>query len=152
MSTTQRASGGGDSSGGGAVQRMIHKVGGGSSYPTLTKMNYSEWALLMKVKIKGRGLWSTVETGGGDHQEDMMALDVLLSAVPLEMVSAVASKDTTKAAWETIKTMRIGDDRVREVAAQHLLRQFEEESIEDYSMRLSGMVQHLAMLGETVAE
>jgi hypothetical protein len=74
-----------------------------------------------------------------------------LSAVPLEMVSAVASKDTAKAAWETIKTMRIDDDRVREVAAQHLLRQFE-ESIEDYSMRLSGMVQHLATLGETVAE
>jgi hypothetical protein len=40
---------------------------------------------------------------------------------------------------------------------QHLLRQFEttkikeEESIED-SMRLSGMVQHLATLGETIAE
>jgi hypothetical protein len=54
--------------------------------------------------------------------------------------------------------MRIGDDRVREVAVQHLLRQFEtieikeEESIEDYSMHLSGMVQHLAMLGETVTE
>jgi uncharacterized membrane protein YgcG len=42
------------------------------------------------------------------------------------------------------------------VAAQHL-HQFEtaeikEESIEDYSMRLSGMVQHLATLGKTVAE
>jgi hypothetical protein len=99
-----------------------------------------------------------VETGGGDHQEDMMALDVLSRAVPPEMVSAVASKDTAKVAWETIKTMRIGDDRVREAAAQHLLPQFEtveikeEESIDDYSMHLSGMVQHLAMLGETVTE
>jgi hypothetical protein len=88
----------------------------------------------------------------------MMALDVLSSAVPLEMVSAVASKDTTKSAWETIKTMRVGDDRVRLAATQHLLRQFEtaeikeEESIEDYSMRLSGMVQHLATLGEIIVE
>ncbi len=158
MSTIQRAGGGGDSSGGGAVQRVIHEVGGGSSYPTLTKTNYSDWTLLMKVKLKARGLWSAVESGGGDHQEDMMALDVLSSAAPPEMVSAVASKDTTKSAWETIKTMRVGDDRVRAAATQHLLRQFEtaeikvEESIEDYSMRLSGMVQHLAKLGETVAE
>jgi hypothetical protein len=110
------------------------------------------------VKLNARGLWSAVESGGGDHQEDMMALDVLSSAVSPEMVSAVASKDTAKSVWETIKTMRVRDDRVRAVAVQHLLRQFEtaeikvEESIEDYSMRLSGMVQHLATLGETVAE
>jgi hypothetical protein len=105
MSTTQRAGGGGDSSGGSVVQRVIREVGGGSSYPTLTKTNYSDWALLMKVKLKARGLWSTVETSGGDHQEDMMALDVLSSAVPPEKVSAVASKDMAKAPWETIKTM-----------------------------------------------
>jgi hypothetical protein len=158
MSMTQRAGGGGDSLGGGAVQRVIREVGGGSSYPTLTKTNYSDWALLMKVKLKAKGLWLAVESGGGDHQEDMMALDVLSSAVPPEMVSAVKSKDTAKSAWETIKTMQVGDDRIRAAAAQHLLHQFEtaeikeEESIDDYSMRLSGMVQHLATLGETVTE
>jgi hypothetical protein len=35
----------------------------------------------------------------------MMVLDVLSSAVPPEMVSAVASKDMAKSVWETIKTM-----------------------------------------------
>jgi hypothetical protein len=93
-----------------AIPRVICEVGGGSSYPTLTKTNYSDWVLLMKVKLKGRGLWSAVESGGGDHQEDMMALDVLSSAVPPEMVSAVASKNM-------VKTMRVGDDRVRAAAA-----------------------------------
>jgi hypothetical protein len=66
MSSGQRGSGGGDPSSGGAVQQVIREVGGGSSYPTLTKTNYSDWALLMKVKLKARGLWSTVESGGGD--------------------------------------------------------------------------------------
>jgi hypothetical protein len=53
------------------------------------------------------------------------------------MVSVVASKDMTKSVWETNKTMRVSDDRVKAAAAQHLLRQFEmtkikeEESIED---------------------
>jgi hypothetical protein len=38
------------------IQRVIHEVGGGSSYPALTKTNYSDWVLLMKVKLKARAL------------------------------------------------------------------------------------------------
>jgi hypothetical protein len=88
----------------------------------------------------------------------MMALNVLSSAVPPEMVAAVASKTSAKAAWDTIKTMRVGDKRVRELMVQQLLQQFETaefkegEAMEDFSMRLSGMVQHLATLGEIVEE
>jgi hypothetical protein len=88
----------------------------------------------------------------------MMTLDVLSSAVPPEMVFVVASQATTKGAWDTIKVMRIGDDRVREATAQTLLRQLESaafkegESMEEFSMHLSDMVQHLATLGETVDE
>jgi hypothetical protein len=52
--------------------------------------------------------------------------------------------------------LRIGDDRMRAATTQQLLRQFEnatfkeDETIVDFSMRLSGMVQHLATLGEKV--
>jgi hypothetical protein len=42
------------------IQRVIREVDGGSSYPILTKTNYSDWALLMKVKLKARGLWSVI--------------------------------------------------------------------------------------------
>jgi hypothetical protein len=58
----------------------------------------------------------------------------------------VASRDTAKEAWEAIKVMRVGDNCVRASTAQHLLRQFENatfkegESIEDFSISLSGMV------------
>jgi hypothetical protein len=38
------------------IQRLIREVGDGSSYPALTKTNYSDWALLMKVKLKVRAL------------------------------------------------------------------------------------------------
>jgi hypothetical protein len=34
------------------IHRVIHEVGGGSSYHVLTKTNYSDWALAMKVKLK----------------------------------------------------------------------------------------------------
>ena len=45
------------------IQRVIREVSG-SSYPVLTKTNYSDWALLMKVKLKARSLWNIVEKGG----------------------------------------------------------------------------------------
>jgi hypothetical protein len=38
------------------IQRVIREVGGGSSYPALTKTNYSDWTFLMKVKLKTRTL------------------------------------------------------------------------------------------------
>jgi hypothetical protein len=38
------------------IQMVIHEVGGRSSYPTLTKTNYSDWAFLMKVKLKVQAL------------------------------------------------------------------------------------------------
>jgi hypothetical protein len=38
------------------IQRVIHEVGGGSSYPSHTKTNYFDRALLIKVKLKARAL------------------------------------------------------------------------------------------------
>jgi hypothetical protein len=34
------------------IQRVIREVDGGSSYTALTKTNYSDWMLLIKVKLK----------------------------------------------------------------------------------------------------
>jgi hypothetical protein len=50
--------------GGGAgdivVREIVRESGGGSgvvvSWPTLTKTNYTEWAILMRVKLQGVGL------------------------------------------------------------------------------------------------
>jgi hypothetical protein len=99
------------------IQRVICEVGGRSSYPALTKTNYSDWALLMKVKLKARTLWSIIENGGTDQQEEMMALDALCDTVPPEMVPMLAKKETAKEAWDTITTMRVGDDRVKKATA-----------------------------------
>jgi hypothetical protein len=140
------------------VQRVIHEVSGGTGFPTLTKMNYFDWAALMKVKLKVRTLWVAVDPGGADPHDDMMALDVLASAVPPKMVSTIANEETTKEAWDAIKTMCVDDVRVRNLTAQHLRRQFdlttsrEDENIDDYSLRLSSMVAQLATLGVMLDE
>jgi hypothetical protein len=80
------------------IQRVICEVDGESSYAALTKTNYSDWALLMKVKLKARALWSVIENDNADQHEEMMALDALCSTVPPEMVPTIAKKEMAKEA------------------------------------------------------
>jgi hypothetical protein len=71
----------------------------------------------MKLKMQARHIWDAVEFDDAEYDDDRSALDAICSAVPEEMVSALATKATAKEAWEAIKTLRIGDDRVRKATA-----------------------------------
>ena len=72
----------------------------------------------MKVKLKARHLWKVIEGGNVNPDNDMMTLDALCTAVPPELAMAISDKDTAKEVWDAIKTMRVGDDRVRKNTAQ----------------------------------
>jgi hypothetical protein len=50
------------------VERVVEKVASASpaNYPLLTKSNYNQWALLMRIKMEARGLWEVVETDDAD--------------------------------------------------------------------------------------
>ena len=65
-----------------------------------------------------------MEYGDGDR-DDRSALATLLHAVPPEMIRALAGKDSAKEAWETLRTMRMGSERVREAKAQTRRHEFE---------------------------
>jgi hypothetical protein len=140
------------------VQQAVREVGGGTAFPVLTKTNYSDWTMLIRVKLKVRGLWVAIDKGGVDPQEDRMALDALVSVVPPEMVANMADKLSTKEAWDAITTMRVGDERVKKAATQQLCSQFdhatfrEGESVKDFSIWMNSMVATLATLGEVVEE
>ena len=142
----------------GMVQRVIREVSAGTVFPMLTKTNYSNWALLMKVKLRAPLLWTAIEKGGVKPHEDMQVLDALCSAVPPEMWLVIADKETSKEAWEAIAIMRIGDDRLKKTSAQNLRRQFdsatfkEGESIEDYALHLNSMASTLTTLGDKFGE
>jgi hypothetical protein len=74
------------------------------NYPLLTKTNYNQWSLL-RIKLKACGLLSAIDPGSVKFQLDRMALDAVCSAVPAEMVTTLATKDSTMEAWESIKTV-----------------------------------------------
>ena len=128
---------------------------GPATYPMLTKTNYNDWALLMKIKLQARCLWRAIDPSDDvSEPEDRQALDALCSAVPPEMVPTLAVKPSEKLAWEAIRVMRIGDDRVRKTSAQRVRRQYEElalregEGVEDFALRLTNIVSQLATLGD----
>jgi hypothetical protein len=62
---------------------------------------------------------------------------------------------TAKEAWDSIKTMCIGDDRLCKVTLQKVRSEYEllslkeGESVEDFAMRLNNLTNQLAMLGDT---
>jgi hypothetical protein len=76
----------------------------------------------MKLKLRARGLWAAFDKGGVDPQEDMMALDALVSTVLPEMVATVVDKSLMKDVWQAIATMCVGDKRVKKATTQHLRR------------------------------
>jgi hypothetical protein len=48
---------------------------------------------------------------------DRQAMSALLHSVPKEMWQALGARKTVKEAWEAVKVMRLGADRVKEVNA-----------------------------------
>jgi len=108
----------------------------------------------MKIKMKARRLWTAIDPGGVEPHKNNMALDALTSAVPAEMASTLLGKETTRDAWDSIRTARIGDELVRKSTAQTVRREYEKldfcdgESVEDFALRLTAIVSRLEILGD----
>ena len=85
----------------------------------LTRTNYPEWALVMKVNFQTLGVWDVVRYGVDDDgdeiddHDDRQAMAGLLRSVPSELWSTLAVKKTVKQAWDAVKALRIGDERAR---------------------------------------
>ncbi|CAN6196754.1 unnamed protein product [Urochloa humidicola] len=145
-----------ESSGKGDVVRVVREIGGSANWPMLTKTNYTQWSLLMKLKMKARHLWEAIEPGGVAPHEDCMALEAIASAVLTEMVASLVTKATALEAWNAVKERRVGSDQVQRTEAQRLLREFENmrfisgEGVDDYTLRLQNIVATLETVGETI--
>ncbi len=128
-----RASGNGGNDRGLVIHRVVKESGSSTNYPVLTKTNYNDWALLMKIKLRARCLWDAVECGRAavELHEDRMALDGICSTVPPEMISTLATKASVKEAWDCIKTMRVGEDRIRKASAQRVRTEYERIAFRD---------------------
>jgi hypothetical protein len=105
-----------------------------------------EWALLMKIQLEAASRWDVVNTGVGEPGDDRRALSVILRRTPAELMRTLAVKPTAKAAWDTLKTMRPGVERVQEAKAQTCRGKFDRlafKAIESFGMRLAAITDDL---------
>jgi hypothetical protein len=94
----------------------------GMAWPCLTRMTYNSWSLMMRVILQARSLWDVIESGEGEFSDDRLATEAILRVVPPEMIPTLAIKKTAKEAWDAIKVIRVGDERVHESEAQLLCK------------------------------
>lgn len=73
-------------------------------------------------------------------------------------MASLAEKDSAKVAWEAIKAVNVGHDRVREAHLQTLRKTFEAmemgdvESVDTFAARLNKLVSSIRALGDEVRE
>ncbi|XP_074322914.1 uncharacterized protein LOC141659884 [Apium graveolens] len=133
----------------------------GLSYPMLTRNNYTAWSLKMKVFMKAQGVWSAIENESKTTVDDktvQVALAAIYQGVPEDVLLAIAEKETAKEAWEAIRTFCMGAERVKEAKVQTLKGEFESlvmketDQVDDFCIKLSGIVTNIRVLGETMEE
>ncbi|CAM8994711.1 unnamed protein product [Rhodiola kirilowii] len=130
-------------------------------YPMLSRNNYVAWAIKMKAYMDAQGVWDAIEDVAGmamEVRKDKMALAVIYQAIPEDMLLMVAEKKTAKEAWEMLKIMHLGADRVKNARVQTLksefevLRMKESDSVDDFAMKLTTIVNKIRSLGDTMDE
>ncbi|CAN6238154.1 unnamed protein product [Urochloa humidicola] len=126
--------------------------------PLLTKGNYQEWSLAMQVSLEALELWDVVEEASKDRAKDRRALAAILRGVPPEMKSGLAVKKSAKEAWDSVKKMRGGDDRVKAANVQRLMKVFENlsfrdgEAVGDFAVRVDRLAARLGDLDEVLTD
>jgi hypothetical protein len=76
--------------------------------------------------------------------------------MPQEMQAGLAIKPSVQEAWKAIRKIWLSADRVKEANVEQLRREFRDlafkpdESVEDFSLRLSTVVSQLRVLGNSI--
>jgi hypothetical protein len=139
------------------VERLVEKSTAGIVYLMLTRTNYTEWNAVMRVNLQVAGLWEAVRHGGVEYRDDRLAL-AARRAVSAEMQSGLANKETACEAWESIRRIRVGADRVKEANEERLRQEFAEikfkpgEGVEDFSLRITALANELRVLGDGITD
>ncbi|KAL4591494.1 hypothetical protein LXL04_004462 [Taraxacum kok-saghyz] len=142
----------------------LAREGGQMAYqvPVLTPINYPVWAVKVKSIMDAHGIWETVDVRvlgeEADPKKKKQALAFLFQAIPEEMVLQMASYTDPKQVWDGLKTRYLGVDRVRTARVATLkrelegLRMKEDETIDNFVTKLSGLASKARSLGYDIEE
>lgn len=108
--------------------------------------------------MQAYGVWDVVELKDPkatiEEKTDKKALAIIYQGIPDDILLALEEKKSSKEAWTTIKIISQGADKVKQAKAQTLkaLKMKDSEHIDDFCMRLNGLVTNIRSLGETIGE
>ncbi|XP_050919439.1 uncharacterized protein LOC127136982 [Lathyrus oleraceus] len=141
----------------------------------LTKNNYDNWSIKMKVLLGAQDVWDIVEKGFKEKDEaslsqgvketlkesrkrDKKALFLIYQSVDEDTFEKISNATTVKEAWDKLQTCNKGVEQVKKIRLQTLKGDFERlfmeesESISDYFSRVLVVVNQLKRNGEDVDE
>jgi hypothetical protein len=120
---------------------------------------YMVWSAKMKFILRNLRVWKAVEGDDAvDEEVDEGAMAALSQSVPDSMVMTLANYATAKEAWEAIREMRVGEDKVKRAHAQVLKRQLNKlemsrgETVAEYSVKITNLVSEIKSLGGSVTD
>ncbi|KAD4585095.1 hypothetical protein E3N88_22696 [Mikania micrantha] len=137
--------------------------------PTFKGEGYDFWSIRMKTILRLRDLWDLVESGinVGDtdqarlkatQKKDAHAMAIIQQAVHDQLFSRIAAANSAKETWEILKMEYQGDDQVKAIKLQGLMRDFEnlcmmdDETVGDYFSRVMTIVSQRRSYGEPVTD
>lgn len=131
-------------------------------YPMLTRENYAAWAIKMRVFMLAQGVWDAVEPRTSntvvETKKDMMALAAIYQGIPEDLLLSLSEKKSAKEAWNALKMMFMGADRVKAARIQTLKAEFESlimkdsEGVDEFAAKVNHLVSTMRTLGDKVEE
>ncbi|XP_074324268.1 uncharacterized protein LOC141661183 [Apium graveolens] len=116
----------------------------------------------MRVFMEAHDIWQAIDPEGSktpvETKVDKVALAAIYQSVLEDTLLTLAEKKTAKEAWEAVKTLCQGAERVKKARIQTLKAEFESmnmkdsDSLDDFCLKLNGLVTNIRALGESVAD
>lgn len=92
------------------------------TYSILTRENYTVWTTKMRVFMEDHGLWEAIHPEGSkttiEKKTNKIALAAIYQGVQEDILLTLAEKKTAKEAWEAVKTLCHGAERVKKARIQ----------------------------------
>lgn len=64
--------------------------------PMLDSVNYTVWAIRMKIALKVNKVWEKIESGSKDEDKNNMAIALLFQSIPEALILQLGDLDTSK--------------------------------------------------------
>ncbi|GJS89530.1 hypothetical protein Tco_0772166 [Tanacetum coccineum] len=126
--------------------------------PGLTETNYTTWSIMIETVLRAYGHWDAITEDEVDEKKNYTTKGIIFQTLPENVLLQVSKHKNANYVWESIKVRYIGAERVQKARLQilrnelEMLKMNDNESINDFAGKISGIVAKFKSLGSTLEE